>query len=63
MKMNAGPVDRSARIMLGLIFVALGFYFQTWLGYGLGAIALTTGLLGYCPLYTVVGLNTCPIKK
>lgn len=58
MKKNEGKVDRSARILLGLVMFAAGLYFQTWFGL-LGAIPFLTGITGYCPLYTLIGLNTC----
>ena len=34
----------------------------SWL-YLLGIVPLVTGLIGSCPLYTILGINTCPMKK
>jgi hypothetical protein len=60
---NAGTLDRTVRIILGLGLVALAFVGpKTPLGY-LGVIPLVTGFIGFCPLYKLVGLNTCPVAK
>jgi hypothetical protein len=68
MNANVGLVDRVARVMIGLVLIAfavpLGFP-QTgwnWLGW-IGVVPVITGLLGTCPLYTVLGLSTCPLKR
>lgn len=63
MKMNAGGIDRFLRIAIGVVLIALVFVGpQTPWGW-VGVIPLVTGLLGYCPLYSLAGLNTCPTKK
>lgn len=63
MSQNAGPVDRTARVLLGLILLSLVFIGpQTPWGL-IGLVPLVTGLLGFCPLYKVFGFNTCPITK
>ncbi|MCC6277882.1 MAG: DUF2892 domain-containing protein [Oligoflexia bacterium] len=63
MKMNAGGIDRFLRIAVGVVLIALVFVGpQTPWGW-VGVIPLVTGLLGYCPLYSLAGLNTCPTKK
>lgn len=68
MNSNVGLFDRAARVIIGLALIAfaipLGFP-QTgwnWLGW-IGVVPVITGLLGYCPLYTVLGLSTCPLKR
>ncbi|HEX5149767.1 MAG TPA: DUF2892 domain-containing protein [Candidatus Limnocylindrales bacterium] len=61
--MNVGPIDRVARIVLGigLVAVALGgsvagpLLAVVWL---VAAIALVTGAIGFCPLYFVLGIST-----
>ncbi len=61
---NEGSLDRTVRIVVGLALLALGLL-QTisgawlWVAVILGAILLITGLVGFCPLYTVLGINTC----
>ncbi len=62
MTMNVGTPDRIVRIVVGalLIAVALGFFgaqYQTIWGW-LGVIPLVTGLIGWCPAYTLFGTRT-----
>ncbi len=63
---NVGGIDRILRIVVGAALV-LGYFLNgdgaySWL-YLIGIIPLVTGLLGTCPLYKIIGLNTCPMKK
>lgn len=65
-KTNVGGIDRILRIVVGLALIA-GFFLNTeasmrWL-YLIGIIPLATGLMRTCPLYSILGLSTCPIKK
>ena len=63
MPVNEGTIDRAVRIIVGLGLLALVFVGpQTPLGY-IGIIPLATGVIGFCPLYKVLGLNTCPMPK
>ncbi len=60
---NVGGIDKILRIIVGLGLIAIVFIGpQTPWGW-LGIVPLVTGLFGFCPLYTLIGLNTCPIKK
>jgi hypothetical protein len=62
MKLNVGGIDRALRIIVGLVLIALAATHQVgWWGW-LGVIPLATGLVRFCPLYTMLGLNTCPMK-
>ena len=55
---NEGPFDRVVRVLAGLAFLSLAFFGpQTAWGY-LGAIPLVTGLIGWCPLYSLLGIRT-----
>ncbi|MDN6308851.1 MAG: DUF2892 domain-containing protein [Psychrobacter sp.] len=56
--MNIGGIDRMLRIIAGVIIIALGAYYQSWWGI-VGLIPLLTGVFRFCPLYTMVGVNTC----
>ena len=59
---NEHPVERMLRVVLGLGVLSLAFVGpkSPW-GY-LGLIPLATGLLGTCPLYTLLGWSTCSVK-
>lgn len=63
MKPNEGAVDRILRVIFGIGILSLAFIGpQTPWGY-LGLIPLATGLVGFCPLYAVLGVNTCGARK
>jgi hypothetical protein len=62
MPRNEGTIDRALRVILGLVLIALVFVGpQTAWGW-IGIVPLVTGLVGFCPLYRVLGMNTCPTK-
>lgn len=68
MKKNAGNADRIIRVLLAAIFAYLYFggIVTGTLGIVLvvlGGVFLLTALVGFCPLYSIVGVNTCPAKK
>ena len=63
---NVGSIDRALRIIVGLALLALFFFVPgaPWRYFTLiGIIPLLTGLMSTCPLYSVFGINTCPLKK
>lgn len=58
-KTNVGGIDRVLRIIVGVVLIALVFVGpQTPWGW-LGLVPLLTGLVGTCPLYSLLGLSTC----
>lgn len=63
---NEGTLDRTLRIVVGLALLA-GFFAMPEAGYRwaflLGIVPLATGLIGSCPLYSILGISTCPVKK
>ncbi len=60
---NVGGIDQVLRIIAGLVLISLVFIGpQTPWGW-IGLIPLVTGALGFCPLYKIIGLNTCPASK
>jgi hypothetical protein len=64
MNINVGVVDKVLRIVVGVSLLSLIFVLEgniRWLGL-IGIVPLATGLIGYCPLYAVLGLSTCPMK-
>ena len=66
LKPNEGKTDRIVRVVFGIGLVAAGFLMTgpvaivLWV---LGAISLITGAIGFCGLYALLGINTCPINK
>lgn len=63
MKTNAGNIDRIARVVMGLGLISIAFIGpKTPWGF-VGLVPLLTGAIGFCPLYTLLGINTCPMKK
>lgn len=63
MKTNIHPMERTARIVLGLLLTSLAFWGPANLWFLLGLIPLATGLLGWCPPYALLGISTCPRPK
>ena len=62
-KTNVGGIDRVLRISIGallVVFAALGLI-GVW-GW-VGVVPLLTGLTRRCPLYSLIGLNTCPLSS
>ena len=63
MNINVGTVDRVLRVLAGLVLIALAATGTVgWWGW-LGVVPLATGLFRFCPVYTLLGINTCPMKK
>lgn len=62
MNANVGSTDRILRVIVGLGIIAAGVVYQNWWG-AVGAVPLMTGLLGWCPPYSLLGINTCTMKK
>jgi len=59
MQANVGKVDKTLRIVIGLVLISLVFVGpQTPWGW-IGIIPLATALIGWCPLYKIIGVNTC----
>lgn len=63
MKANVGGIDKVLRIVagLGLLGAALAGIGTPWTW--IGVVPLATGLVGWCPIYPLLGLNSCPMKK
>lgn len=65
MKPNVGSIDKAARLVLALVFFSLYFVLEGNLRFLalIGFVPLLTGLMSWCPLYTLLGLNTAAVKK
>jgi hypothetical protein len=63
MTKNEGTIDRALRVIAGLVLLSLVFIGPQTLWGLIGIVPLATGLLGTCPLYSILGINTCPLKN
>lgn len=68
MKTNIGSADRMVRVLLAVVFAALYFTGTVTGLFGtvlliLGAVFLLTSVLSFCPIYAVLGMSTCAVKK
>jgi len=67
MKANVGGIDKVLRIVVGIVLLALIFVLRNesglWLWGLIGIVPLVTGLMNWCPAYSILGLNTCPMKE
>ncbi len=68
MKKNMGSADRMIRVLLAIIFAALYFTNTVTGVFGIVLLVLAivfvlTSLVSFCPLYTLMGLNTCATKN
>jgi len=68
MKTNEGSFDRIIRVLLalGAVLIAFVIPMEVTIQYTLFGLALilgTTAMVGFCPLYAVLGINSCPAKK
>ena len=63
MKINVGSADRLTRVVVGsaLVAGALAGALGAWAYIGL--VPLLTAVLGTCPLYSVFGFSTCPVRR
>lgn len=63
MKSNVGGIDRILRIVIGLVLIGLAATGTVGVWGWLGIVPLATAAMGFCPLYTVLGFSTCPMKR
>jgi hypothetical protein len=63
MKINEGTVDRALRVIVGLVLVVLAATGTVGLWGWIGLVPIATGLIGWCPAYTLLGINTCSLKS
>lgn len=66
MECNVGGMDRTIRVILGIVLIAVGVLYLSGLtaiiAYIIAAIALITAAIAYCPLNKLLGVNTCKLK-
>ena len=63
MKVNEGTVDRALRVIAGLALIGLAATDRIGMWGYIGVVPLATGLIGMCPIYSILGINTCPLHK
>ena len=63
MKANVGGIDRILRVVLGLVLIALTLTGTIGVWGWIGVVPLATAAFGFCPLYTLIGFSSCPMKK
>ena len=63
MKTNVGGMDRIARIVVGALLIVLTLMGTIGAWGWIGIVPLATGLLKTCPLYSILGFNTCPMDS
>jgi hypothetical protein len=57
MKANEGKLDRTLRVIAGLVFIGLAATGT------IGVLPVLTGAVGLCPLYSLLGINSCPVNR
>ena len=67
MTCNVGGIERPIRILFGILLLGVGVFANlslivTAVTLMVGSIALVTGVIGFCPLWTLLGMNTCPTE-
>ena len=63
MKTNEGTLDRLLRVVAGLALIGLAATGQVGLWGYVGVMPLLTGAVGLCPLYTLLGISSCPARS
>ncbi|MEO6352639.1 MAG: DUF2892 domain-containing protein [Oxalobacteraceae bacterium] len=65
MNQNVGGIDRSIRIIAGLLILSLFFVLgeSTRMWALIGLVPLLTGLIGWCPAYLPFGIRTCKLRR
>lgn len=63
MKQNIHNIERGVRIVVGLGLTSLAFVGPASPWFFFGLVPLATGLLGWCPPYAMLGINTCSLGK
>jgi uncharacterized membrane protein HdeD (DUF308 family) len=67
MEANVDGIERTIRVLIGLVLIALGLFHVlrgtgAIIGYVVGAIALITGLVRFCPAWKLFGINTSRMR-
>lgn len=63
LRTNEHPVERTVRGVLGIVLIGLAFTGTLGAWAYIGIVPLLTGVVGSCPLYSVLGVSTCPLRQ
>lgn len=63
MKSNVGGIDKTARIVVGAVLIGLALTGTIGAWGWIGVLPLATGLFNFCPAYSLLGINTCKLKR
>lgn len=63
LRTNEHPVERAVRGVLGIVLIGLAFTGTLGAWAYIGIVPLLTGVVGSCPLYSVLGVSTCPLRQ
>lgn len=63
MKNNVGGIDKILRIVVGIALIAATVLGMIGAWGWIGVVPLATGLFGVCPAYSLLGVNTCGVRK
>jgi len=63
MKLNVGGIDRILRIVVGLALIGATLAGMIGVWGWIGVVPLLTGTFKFCPAYTMLGMNTCPMEN
>ena len=60
---NVGSIDRVLRVVVGVVLIGLTLMGTIGAWGWIGLVPLATAAMGFCPLYTVLGFSSCPVKR
>jgi len=63
MKVNEHVIDRTLRVIAGLVLIGLAASGTVGVWGWIGVLPLVTGIVGFCPAYAIFGMSTCSMKK
>ncbi len=63
MKKNIHSIERAVRIVAGTLIASMVFWGPTNMWFLLGLVPMATGIVGWCPPYAMLGINTCNLGK
>ena len=63
MTKNIHPIERVIRVVVGLVLTSMAFIGPANPWFLIGIVPVLTGLIGWCPPYQILGINTCKTKS